>query len=153
VRDVEASVTIVEVPPAAVKRAVILRGLPGSGKSTLAALLGADPEHVHSTDFYFMVDGEYRFDATKLGHNHELNFKAFLQDVIAGIPLVVVDNTNTRLWEFERYRQAAIQAGYEVTEVTVGRPKSAEHQEQCFVRCEHDVRLEQIQKMGARFEP
>ncbi len=49
----------------------IVRGIPGSGKSTFAKqLVGAD-FLVCEADKYFMVDGEYKFDATKLKQAHD----------------------------------------------------------------------------------
>jgi len=50
------------------KELLLLRGLPGSGKSTLAKLLGG--EHIEA-DMYFMKDGEYHFDGSKLKIAHE----------------------------------------------------------------------------------
>ena len=49
------------------KQLILLRGLPGSGKSTFANLLGGI--HVEA-DQYFMQDGEYKFDASKLKQAH-----------------------------------------------------------------------------------
>ena len=50
------------------KNLYLLRGIPGSGKSTLAEQLGGSH---FETDTYFMVDGEYKFDAAKLKKAHE----------------------------------------------------------------------------------
>ena len=46
----------------------IVRGIPGSGKSTFAKTLGGTH---FETDNFFMVDGEYKFDVTKLKVAHE----------------------------------------------------------------------------------
>ena len=46
----------------------IARGLPSSGKSTFAKTLGGT--HFEA-DMFFMVDGEYKFDHTKLKEAHE----------------------------------------------------------------------------------
>jgi hypothetical protein len=45
----------------------IIRGLPGAGKSTLANRLA---DWVISADDHFVVDGEYKFDPTKLPEAH-----------------------------------------------------------------------------------
>ena len=50
------------------KELYLLRGLPGSGKSTLAKSLGG--KHFEA-DMYFVRDGEYQFDVTKLKEAHE----------------------------------------------------------------------------------
>ena len=139
-------------PIPAVKRAVIIRGLPGSGKSTLAALMQPDPDHVHNTDHYFMVAGEYKFVPDLLGDYHERNFRAFCHDIILGVPLVVAENTNTRLWEYERYLKVARDNDYQVTVVTVGNPKDVLQQLQCVQRNTHGVPAEAIYRMADRWE-
>jgi len=53
------------------KELILLRGLPGSGKSTLAKSL--DGIHIEA-DQFFMIDGEYRFDASKLKDAHNYCF-------------------------------------------------------------------------------
>ena len=47
----------------------LLRGVPGSGKSTVAQNIGGTH---FETDKYFMVDGEYKFDPTKLKQYHQM---------------------------------------------------------------------------------
>ena len=50
------------------KKLFLVRGISGSGKTTFAKELGG----VHfETDNYFMVDGEYKFDGTKLKEAHQ----------------------------------------------------------------------------------
>ena len=39
-----------------------MRGLPGSGKSTKAKKIAGDVGVIFSTDDFFMVDGQYKFD-------------------------------------------------------------------------------------------
>lgn len=48
---------------------VLVRGLPGSGKSTLAKNLIGWYYHLE-TDMFWMKDGEYKFDASKLREAH-----------------------------------------------------------------------------------
>ena len=50
------------------KNLYLLRGIPGAGKSTLAKQLG---DSHFETDGFFMVDGEYKFDPTKLREAHQ----------------------------------------------------------------------------------
>ncbi|MCA9363772.1 ATP-binding protein [Candidatus Kaiserbacteria bacterium] len=91
-----------------------MRGVPGSGKSTIARRLAGENGVIHSTDDYFMVDGEYRFDPEKLREHHDANHKAFCESVIAGFEVVICDNTNTQPWHFKRYVESAEKAGYMV---------------------------------------
>ncbi len=133
--------------------AYILRGLPGSGKSTLAAQLQPISKHVHSTDKYFMDEhGEYLFEPAKLRENHEKNKAAFKDDCENHVQTVVLDNTNSQLWEYADYALIATAEGYTVHHITVDRPKHEEHVALCAQRNIHGVPLEVIMKMSKRFE-
>ncbi len=81
----------------------IVRGIPGSGKSTFAKSLGGTH---FETDMFFMKDGEYKFDISKIKEAHKwcqdsvytamlLNHTALLNNVI------VVSNTFTQEWEMK----------------------------------------------------
>ena len=80
----------------------VMRGIPGSGKSTLARKL-APPENIFSTDDFFMVQGEYKFDPTKLGQYHGQNLDRFQNAIMNGVAPIVVDNTNIQKWEYSKY--------------------------------------------------
>ena len=85
---------------------IIVRGIPGSGKSTIARRYeAAGFVHVES-DMYFMRDGEYKFDATKLHTAHQWCQNEVQAHLEAGQE-VVVSNTFTRLWEMEKYLEMA----------------------------------------------
>jgi adenylate kinase family enzyme len=49
------------------KNLILLRGLPGSGKSTFAKQICN--QHIEA-DMFFIQDGEYKFDASKLKEAH-----------------------------------------------------------------------------------
>jgi len=53
---------------------ILIRGLPGAGKTTFAQMLNSKIWDVHieyiCTDDFFMVDGEYKFDPSKLVEFH-----------------------------------------------------------------------------------
>ncbi|HLC66153.1 MAG TPA: ATP-binding protein [Candidatus Nanoarchaeia archaeon] len=100
----------------------IMRGVPGSGKSTLARTLANGTGAIHSTDDFFYVVGEYRFDPSKLPENHNRNFAAFCCSLNAGISTVICDNTNGKRWNYEQYVRAAEQAGYRVAIVMMPHP-------------------------------
>lgn len=78
----------------------ILRGVSGSGKSTLAASMPRAT--VVSADDFFIVDGEYRFDMTKIGDAHGSCFRRAIEALQAGKD-VVIDNTNCSLVEVAPY--------------------------------------------------
>lgn len=85
---------------------VVMSGPSGSGKSTVASYLQTILQDqkievaVFSTDSYFMVNGFYNFDQTKLHVYHAKNLEAF-QNSKAQVR--IVDNTNLTRWEFVKY--------------------------------------------------
>ena len=131
------------------KIAYIMRGVPGSGKSEVAKQLAKEIGAIHSTDDFFYVNGEYRFDPGRLQENHDRNFEAFCQSLHQGIPVVICDNTNMRHLHFQRYVDAAKQAGYLVAIVVIPRPKP----EVAAQRTVHNVPVAVIQRMISRWEP
>ena len=103
----------------------ILRGLPGTGKSMLAKNLrdSHTRARVFSTDSFFMVDGEYQFDPSKLGEYHALNLAKATRYMESFGPnsdaLCIIDNTNTQSWEYEKYEEVAKENGFMVQVITV----------------------------------
>lgn len=98
-------------------RISVLRGISGSGKTTWAK------QHegkalVLSTDHYFLVDGEYRFDPMKLGENHRRCFREFAEAVLKSEPWIIVDNTNLSAWEYAPYVVMGEAYGYQVELLT-----------------------------------
>jgi hypothetical protein len=133
----------------------VMRGVPGSGKSTLAKVLanvpGVDPAPVFSTDDFFVVDGEYRFDPSKLGANHAANLRRAEAAMEASTPHIVVDNTMTQAWEAREYVKAALARGYRVQFVEPHTPWARDAVE-CARLNTHGVPLPAIQGMLARWE-
>jgi predicted kinase len=122
------------------KTLFILRGLPGSGKSTLADSLGID--YVEA-DMFFMQDGEYKFDGTKLKAAHK-----WCQDRVRKIMelgmIVAVANTFTQEWEMEPYLEMAEEFGYRVNSLIVENRHGNESV--------HVVPVEAMDRMEKRFE-
>lgn len=120
--------------------AYIMRGLPGSGKSTLARMLAGSVGVIHSTDDYFMIDGEYRFDETMVKEYHRQNFEAFCRSLDDGVPIVICDNVNFRRWEWLPYQNAARARGYQVAIVEL----PPLHPGSLAARCIHGVSEEKL---------
>lgn len=99
----------------------ILQGVSGSGKSTTAGKL-ADAENICSADDFFMQDGKYHFDPSKLGAAHGACLRKFVSLLLLnaqkGRP-IVVDNTNTTVGEIAPYYSLAEAYGYKPVIVTV----------------------------------
>jgi len=98
-------------------KVIILRGGSGAGKSTWIKKYHHSNTVVFSADTFFMVNGEYLFDVTKLGEAHATclrSFIAFCQNPPAEVPTVIVDNTNTTVAEFAPYAQVAQVYGHEL---------------------------------------
>ena len=124
----------------------IVRGIPGSGKSTFAKSLGGTH---FETDMFFMVDGEYKFDGSKIKDAHKwcqdsvhtamlLNHTSQLNNII------VVSNTFTQEWEMKPYYEMAEYFEYKVFSIIVENRHGGIN--------EHNVPEEVLTKMRERFE-
>lgn len=99
----------------------ILQGVSGSGKSSIASKL-ADADNICSADDFFMRDGKYHFDPTKLGEAHGACLRKYVSLLLVnaqkGRP-IVVDNTNTTIGEIAPYYSLAEAYGYKPVIITV----------------------------------
>lgn len=98
------------------KQLVIMRGVPGSGKSTYAKKEYFSYE-ILSTDDYFIKDGVYQFNKDDIGKAHQWN----KDRCAAAMGLdchIVIDNTNTRFWEFQWYIDMGIYNDYDINIVS-----------------------------------
>lgn len=93
----------------------IMSGCQGSGKSTWASRKNGITV---SADHYFVKDGEYSFDFTKLGAAHAECFHNAILTVQAKQDCIV-DNTNSTTLEVAPYYQLAKAYGYDVVLVKV----------------------------------
>lgn len=124
------------------KTLVLARGRPGSAKSTLARILAPDANF--AADDYFEDDqGNYNFDASKLGEAHRQCQERAEEAMAAGVSVVAVHNTFSKAWEARPYFALAANYGYSVF----------------VVECQndfgnvHDVPEAAIQRMRERWEP
>jgi len=121
-----------------VKRVIILRGLPGAGKTDLLETLNYDV--VCSADDYFK---DIPWDGNKLETAHNECWLKFIA-ALSTAKTVVVDNTNTRKWEFEKYAKLAMAKGFRVTTLIVENRQGSESI--------HNVPKITLRKMQERFE-
>jgi len=95
-------------------KVVITQAVPGAGKSTFTEKHWPGAMVV-SADHFFMVDGEYKFDPTKISDAHAECLRKFTEKVSTDYTgTVVVDNTNIHLWEMAPYVALANAYGWDV---------------------------------------
>jgi len=130
------------------KNLYLLRGLPGSGKSTLAREIG---DAFVEADMFFMSDGEYKFDGSKIKDAHawcKSTVREWMEinDNTWGIEFanIAVSNTFTQEWEMEDYYKLAEEYGYKVFSMIVENRHGGVNQ--------HGVPEEKLEQMKNRFE-
>lgn len=128
-------------------RVVILQGAPGAGKSTWIAANVPSTAVVVSADHYFMRDGEYRFDASKLGEAHAQCMRRFVEEITDATAFLVVDNTSPRVSDLSPYYSVARAFGAEVTIVRVLCDPDLAAQ-----RNTHGVPIEAVRRIAASLE-
>jgi predicted kinase len=128
------------------KTLYIVRGIPGSGKSTFAKSIGGI--HIEA-DQFFMMDGKYNFDITKikLAHKYCQNqTEAWMKTdgIQVNNDKIVVSNTFTQEWEMEPYFKLAEKYGYRTFSLIVENRHGGVN--------EHDVPEDKLELMKNRFE-
>ena len=101
---------------------LIITGVSGSGKSTFADYLAAMHSGVAvvcTADDYFSQDGDYNFDASKLGKAHDWCKERAFNAMDNKVNLVIIANTNTKPKEWRPYRDAAKRRGYKVVSIVM----------------------------------
>jgi len=131
------------------KTLYIVRGVPGSGKSTFAKSI-AKPWQIFEADKFFIKNGEYKFDYTKIkdAHNdckrkvHKAIHPSLFRRLFYNT--VVVSNTFTQEWEMRFYEIIARKYGYRVFHVVVENRHGGVN--------EHGVPDDKLEVMKNRFE-
>ena len=126
------------------KELILLRGLPGSGKSTVAKLLAADYGRFKEADMFFMENGVYKFDPSKIKDAHVWCKNEVEYLMIYDARKIVVSNTFTQAWEMAPYYELAEKYGYRVHSLVVENRHNGVN--------EHNVPEESLIKMRNRFE-
>ena len=99
---------------------IILSGVSGAGKSTFADIIAAGRDQWHqvkifSTDDFFMVNGEYKFDGSKLPLFHDL-CHMMVEDAmdVDHVDTIIVANTFTEVEHMDPYIELAKKYEYNV---------------------------------------
>lgn len=137
------------------KKVIIMRGLPGSGKSYHAkelfqeAVGSGNTAVICSADDYFMVKGSYTFNPSELKNAHQTCRSLFLKHIEEGLTdLIIVDNTNTKTWEYMEYLGVVLlHPEYSLEIHQMNTPFDV-----CQNRQTHNVPVESLKKMRDRFE-
>ena len=119
----------------------LFRGICGSGKTTAAKSLGL---MTFEADQFFMEDGEYKFDPTKLREAHQWCKDQVEYVMMNGMPKVAVSNTFTQEWEMTPYFELASKYGYMVITMVVENRHGGQN--------EHGVPDDKLEIMKNRFE-
>ncbi len=107
------------------KIVIIMRGCPGSGKSTASQALidylsenevmPASSMNKCSADDYMINEyGRYEFDNSKIKAVHAQCKEKFMECLAEKNNLIIVDNTNIKVFEFKNYAFEARNKDYEV---------------------------------------
>ena len=137
-----------------------MRGLQGSGKSYIARHYAENTQKttnmnswvVCSADDYFEKSGkEYGFNASELADAHMYCRKRFITAVNENNEIIVLDNTNSKKWEYQIYERIARICGYSVHVVEIA-CKDEETIAKFIKRCKHKVDNEAVHRLWNQWE-
>lgn len=98
----------------------LLRGAQGSGKSfTANQLLQLPCSVLCCADDYFMVDGKYEFDGSKLKYAHQECQNRFISALQNGAENIIVANCNAKDRDFQFYIDKAKEHGANLISLVV----------------------------------
>lgn len=132
----------------------ILRGLPGSGKSSLAEEIrrrnGTDIPILNLDNFFTAPDGTYQFQPERVTEGIE-SLERQLVTLLAGGQSVIMDNTYSRLREYEHHLEAARRYRCRIVIRQILCPDEATARI-FFERCKHGISWERFEIMRRRWE-
>ena len=126
---------------------ILFRGLPGSGKTTLARVIA---DEVFSADDFFVHDGVYKYDPTRIQEAHEHCAGLLSVRMSTGRKgILAVANTFSRKWEMDRYIDTLFgSVGLHVVDLF----DAGYNDEELAQRCVHGVPAAFIGRMRERWE-
>jgi len=108
-----------------IKKLILIRHCSGAGSSTLAKFLstyldfgidaGGKVCHYEADQWMMDADGNYKFDAVKLGYCHAQCRHSTAKAMLNEVPAIIVSNTFSRESEIAPYIELAEINDYEVT--------------------------------------
>ena len=137
---------------------IVLRGISGAGKTTFVEenyeRSGVKAISVSADNYMVDEKGKYAFDPRRLDECHAkclARFVALAQnavnDSVIGYDVIVVDNTNSTLWEVSPYVHVARAYGHDVRVITfLCDPRVA------FERSRHGVSANVLVAMHSRLQ-
>jgi predicted kinase len=124
----------------------LVRGISGAGKSELTRSLSLT---CLESDQFFLENGDYKFDPTKLGEAHQW-CQTRTREILEYGHSVAISNTFTQRWEMEPYIQIAQELGARLTVVDLF--DGGCDDETLSERNVHGVPIEAIAAMRSRYE-
>ena len=130
---------------------ILVRGVSGAGKSTIADMMDWLGHRTvsFSTDDMFMVNGDYKFDPSKLGEYHAATVQKVRDVMIARYEIkipetIIVHNTFTEEGEMKPYFELAEEFNWRVHTIIVENRHGS--------KSIHDVPDDVIKAQKERFE-
>ncbi|CAG9562467.1 unnamed protein product [Danaus chrysippus] len=139
---------------------IILRGAPGSGKTFLAHKIidtiynkrnNNYNMHIFSTDQFFIRKGVYEYCRNRLSEAHDWNQKRAYGAMRQGISPVIIDNTNSEIWEMKPYVESGVKFGYIIEVLEPDTPWARKAQILCK-KNSHNVPFANIKRMLENLE-
>jgi len=138
----------------------IMRGLQGSGKSFVAKHYVENTQKIGdatfcvvcSADEYFERNGnKYGFNPSELADAHKHCRMKFINAVNEGAEIIVLDNTNSRKWEYQIFERIAKVCGYSTHIIEIA-CKDEGTVKKFIDRCQHKVDKEAVYRLWNQWE-